>query len=175
MIGGVYYYDKQLEWFQNHAGRCGPAYDYLPRCILDEVNRVNDNVYFYGSRSMMYIPQTNTESDWDFAISRKVDSKHLIDLGYERKERDYIYEDGMSFEVWEKTINDGGVDYQIQLVSKHNTSIFTRVWESISPEYWATYINKRSPSYIGKQAVHDFINQLRRVHESYYQPLDAML
>lgn len=137
----------------------------LPKPILDILEPLNYELYFFGSRSKMPIPTDDKVSDWDFAVdSSKYPVLPEIFKLKQPEDNDYeMYTDGFTFEVWEADIEG----YQIQVVKKNSFEWFKSVWDNLDNDFYATYINKRSPQYIGKDGVTQLFSSYASLYSSY--------
>jgi hypothetical protein len=142
----------------------------LPQSILDVVSQL-PYCYFYGSRSKIYIPTDNTDSDWDFAVKSDTSPVLLTNLGFKLKELGGIYKDGFTFECWEQVV-DG---HKVQLVLKANLNLFERIWGSITPEFYDRFLNKRSEHYIGKEWVQEWFKMMNNLYNDLLIPIEDML
>lgn len=130
----------------------------LPDFILNEVKHL-DNLYFFGSRSKMFIDPDNKESDWDFALPSSYDTNKLSSMGFKYKNDDYLYQDGMTFEVYEKEV-EGHI---IQLVLKGDINIFRNIWDHIPVDFYQRFLNKRSEHYLGKEWVQTWFAMMANI------------
>jgi len=145
----------------------GPSYDLFPEWVEDIVLQIPCELYFFGSRSKMYIDPANKESDWDFAIDYHHPNIAQIrevahGLGFRSKLEQYPYQDGFTYDCWELTTPDG----TIQLVFKVGYSRFQDVWDSIPAEWWRRFFHKKSPHYMGKEKVTETMSMFLSMHET---------
>ena len=151
MIEGLYVHKNSKDdfwvyrdYFKNHCEQVLPEfYNTLAKDFPDST------FFLYGSRSMMWC--NNKESDWDFAIDQEDPViPHLHMYGFKRKEDNGDYGDGYTYAVYERSYGED----KVQIVVKKSLIIFELVWGQLPETYWSDYINKRSPSYLGKEVVH---------------------
>jgi len=137
----------------------------FPRWVDDIVTQIPCELFFFGSRTKMFIEPTNTESDWDFAL----DNRHpdlpkikqiAFELGFRSKAKHYPYQDGMTFEVWELKTPEG----TIQLVFKVDIMRFHDMWACIPEWFYRKYFYKKSPDYMGKEYVTKTMAMLYDLH-----------
>jgi len=139
----------------------------FPEWITKITSQLPCNLYFFGSRSKMFIEPTNTESDWDFAIdNRHPDLPNIkliaFDLGFRSKADVYPYQDGMTFECWELLTPEG----TIQLVFKVDVTRFIDMWTCLHGWFWGKYFYKKSPDYMGKDNVTKTMMMLYDLHST---------
>ena len=123
----------------------------------------DSRLFFYGSRSMEYIPIDNTGSDWDFAVDKNDRIvKYLVEEGFVPSDTGYY--DAWSIQV----LNYKDGEHTIQISIRSNLNAFQDVWEALPTYFWNTYINKRSAKYLGKEGCAAFFNCANTLaHEPY--------
>jgi len=135
--------------------------------FYNEVIKTNmeKEFFLFGSRSMVPIKKNDKERDWDFAVHESlwIEDK-LLGLGFKKKDKegaeaDYI--DASTATVYEKVYEEGTV----QIVAKWNLNTFKTCWLNITQQFWSTFIDKRSGSYLGKEEVGALFNLLHSIAE----------
>jgi len=141
--------------------------------FFEEVIKTNmeKEFFLFGSRSMVPIQTGDKERDWDFAVHESlwIEDK-LLGLGFKKKDKegaeaDYI--DASTAAVYEKVYEEGTV----QIVAKWNLNIFKTCWLNITQQFWSTFIDKRSGSYLGKEEVGALFNLLHSIAEDVKESL----
>lgn len=123
--------------------------------------------FCYGSRSKYYsvydCPPDSygypvDESDLDIAVPDNVIFENILMFEGWEKEGGKNYEegDGCTISVWSKEI--AGVRVQVSVRSKRYFWQMKHVWDDMSPVFYWKYLNKRSPHYMGKKEVGQFLN-----------------
>lgn len=135
----------------------------IPKIFELERKYPDSRFFFYGSRSMDYIPLENTESDWDFAVDRNDRIvPHLLEEGFVPSDNGYY--DGWSIQV----LNYKDGEHTIQISVRQNLNAFQDVWDMLPTKFWKDYINKRSPKYLGKEGCYMLFNYVNTIaHEPY--------
>ena len=134
---------------------------WLKILLREQITSTND-FFLYGSSSKigvweaMEIENFDENSDYDFAVQdSKVVHDELIKLGWQKKD-ELSYQDAQTVHIFEGQV--GGEKVQISL--RVNLPRFIEAWKSIDPVFYWTFLNKRSPSFIGRDAVKTYLDQL---------------
>lgn len=143
----------------------GEVYQPFPKWVVDIVSQLPCQLYFFGSRTKMFIECSNTESDWDFAVDQHAPNNPKIrekafELGFRSKVEGYPYEDNMTFECWELKTPEG----TIQLVFKVEWRRFIDMWTCLPEWFYRRYFYKKSPDYMGKEHVTKTMAMLYDLH-----------
>lgn len=134
---------------------------WLKILLLEQLSSVKD-LYLYGSTSKLSsfeareLENFDESSDYDFAVqdSAKVHDQ-LISLGW-RKKDELSYQDAQTVHIFE-----GQVDGErVQISLRVELDKFKEVWESIPAEFYWHFLNKRSPTFIGREGVKTYLDQL---------------
>jgi hypothetical protein len=134
---------------------------WLKILLREQITSTND-FFLYGSSSKIgsweavEIENFDENSDYDFAVQDSLAVyNELIKLGWQKKE-ELSYQDAQTVHIFEGQI--GGERVQISL--RVDLSRFIEAWKSIDPVFYWTFLNKRSSSFIGRDAVKTYLDQL---------------
>lgn len=135
----------------------------VPKEIQEEVNKLHTNNKLFGSRGMsfgyLYRDRVTDSTDWDFAFpyegSEYDEHEAAEGLGWVQKPSEK-YKDAMHFITWEKYVGH----HKVQMCSKINLRLFTKVFYSIEPQFYWKYLHKSSPECLPKSVQTDLFNQL---------------
>jgi hypothetical protein len=113
--------------------------------------------YLQGSRSKGYhVPQ----SDWDYYLDDGYHSTTFPRYGELLQDWvgvvDCYYLDASTTYVFEKHFLDG----KVQVSCRKHFELMCRAWGGVTPEFYGTYLNKRSALYLGKEFTMDFVDNL---------------
>ena len=118
------------------------------------------NFHLQGSRSKGFFPFTSatSQSDWDYYLDDDQHNRwpaylHFIDDGWAELDK-LSYQDASTTRIFEKTFPDGVVQISLRL----NYQVMCEIWDNISDEFYVKYMNKRSPTYLGKVFVKDLLD-----------------
>ena len=119
--------------------------------------------FLYGSVSMIHPFSTSKEkfsfdedSDYDFAAQYTEKLKlDLVNKGWELKDA-LSYRDEQTWHVFEGEV----AGERVQVSLRDSLASFKYAWNSISPEFYWTYLNKRSENFIGRDGVKLYLNQI---------------
>lgn len=159
------------------------SYD-LPNSFYEELYPLLEKGYggrveafCYGSKSKYYsapeMPRgefgyPSEDSDVDIAVpDNPLFENVLMFEGWTKgdKERLYAEGDGITISVWNKIIS--GHNVQISVRHADIYPYMKYVWDMMSPQFYWKYINKRSPHYMGKEGVSEYLNnQISLVHNA---------
>lgn len=132
------------------------------KVLLREQFKTVDEFFLYGSSSKIGVfePQEwenfAEDSDFDFAVQDKAETlDEMLCLGWKKKD-ELSYQDAQTAHIFE-----GEIDGQrVQISLRVDLARFKEAWKSVDPVFYWTFLNKRSPSFIGKDAVKTYLDQL---------------
>lgn len=133
---------------------------WLEVCLLDSYSKI-DELYLYGSVSKLgygygIVASFDEDSDFDFAVQDSAElANYLVKEGWEEKP-ETSYQDAVTKRVFEKVFEG----HKVQLGLKEDLYAFKSIWESVPNGFYWDFINKRSPTFIGRNNVANYISQL---------------
>lgn len=146
--------------------------DYLRLLLKEDIVSPLDSIYLYGSVSKVDPEPFEAEgmvfdedSDYDFAVP--YERRLELELASRRDWRrlpDLDYQDDFTVAIYEGSL--GGSKVQLSLRQAYNH--FVTAWDAITPEFYWKFLNKRSPTFIGKEGVQLYLNQFYRLLEGYW-------
>lgn len=96
------------------------------------------------------------KSDYDFAVQDSVAvCQELIAIGFTKKD-ELSYQDAQTEHIFEGEI-DGE---RVQVSLRRDLVKFKEAWRSIDAEFYWRFLNKRSPTFLGRDGVRMYLDQL---------------
>lgn len=96
------------------------------------------------------------KSDYDFAVQDSTDvHRELIAIGFTKKD-ELSYQDSQTEHILEGEI-DGE---RVQVSLRRDLVKFKEAWRSIDVEFYWRFLNKRSPTFLGRDGVRMYLDQL---------------
>jgi hypothetical protein len=132
------------------------------KILLSEQLTSARDLYLYGSTSKISgfqaedLTNFDESSDYDFAVQdTKITHDQLISLGWQKKD-ELSYQDAQTVHIFE-----GRVDGErVQVSLRQDLPRFKEAWTSINYEFYWRFLNKRSPTFIGREGVKAYLDQL---------------
>lgn len=132
------------------------------KILLSEQLTSAKELFLYGSTSKIvrgeYEQYQNFDelSDYDFAVhDTKATHDQLISLGWVKKD-ELSYQDAQTVHIFE-----GSVDGErVQVSLRVDLPKFKEAWKSVDAEFYWRFLNKRSPTFIGREGVQKYLDQL---------------
>ena len=132
------------------------------KILLSEQLTSAKDLYLYGSTSKISgfqaedLTTFDESSDYDFAVQdAKITHDQLISLGWQKKDK-LSYQDAQTVHIFE-----GRVDGErVQVSLRQDLPRFKEAWKSIDYEFYWRFLNKRSPTFIGREGVKAYLDQL---------------
>ena len=132
------------------------------KILLSEQLTSAKDLYLYGSTSKISgfqaedLTTFDESSDYDFAVQdAKITHDQLISLGWQKKDK-LSYQDAQTVHIFE-----GRVDGErVQVSLRVDLPKFKEAWKSIDYDFYWKFLNKRSPTFIGREGVKLYLDQL---------------
>lgn len=133
------------------------------KILLSEQLTSAKEIYLYGSMSKIIIGELaeqlqtfDEDSDYDFAVQDSAEVyQELISLGWTKKD-ELSYQDAQTEHIFEGEL-DGE---RVQISLRRDLEKFKEAWRSVDPEFYWRFLNKRSPTFLGREGVQKYLDQL---------------
>lgn len=132
------------------------------KILLSEQLTSAKELFLYGSTSKVgsweveELLTFDADSDYDFAVQDNAKTYHELNkLGWQKKD-ELSYQDAQTVYIFEGSL-DGE---RVQISLRQDLDKFKEAWGSIDPTFYWKFLNKRSPTFIGREGVKTYLDQL---------------
>jgi hypothetical protein len=134
------------------------------KTLLQEEFPQAGEFFLYGSVSKMTVDWDVPEalqtfaanSDFDYAVQDNARTVNQLRVKGWQPKPESAYQDKITAEVYEKDFEG----HKVQISLKTDLIQFKEIWRSVSPKFYWTFLNKRSPQFLGHENVAQYIDQL---------------
>lgn len=122
--------------------------------LFGSVSKIPDEVDLFCCPELVY--SFGETTDYDFAVQYSADTLgELISKGWEQRP-ELSYQDKSTVHVFQKEL----FGQKVQISLREDLDQFREIWASVPKLFYWDFLNKRSPSYIGREGVQAYIDQL---------------
>lgn len=132
------------------------------KILLSEQLTSAKELFLYGSTNKIgrweveELLTFDADSDYDFAVQDSAKTYHELNkLGWQKKD-ELSYQDAQTAHIFEGSL-DGE---RVQISLRQDLDKFKEAWGSIDPTFYWKFLNKRSPTFIGREGVKTYLDQL---------------